>query len=165
MSKLSRLLPKAINNLAKPRRDQMSVLSQTTWQLYRTGDKIMKTSTLSASKNAFLFISFFRLVCPRRRQNYVSRPRYESSMNQHANGIGLMHKVDKKAPNRTVTDTIGFHIRPQTPNGKGTPTTKIKTARVKSQGDNSFPTDGHKAILNKFNSKSKTSRKLTNIDN
>ena len=26
--------------------------------------------------------------------------------------------------------------------------TKIKTALVKSQGDSSFPTDGHKAILN-----------------
>ena len=34
--------------------------------------------------------------------------------------------------------------------------TKIKTAQVKSQGDSSFPIDGHKAILNKLNSKSKT---------
>ena len=42
---------------------------------------------------------------------------------------------------------------------------KIKTAKVKSQGDSSFPTDGHKAILNKLNSKSKTNRKRTNIDN
>ena len=31
--------------------------------------------------------------------------------------------------------------------------TKIKTAQMKSQGDSSFPTDGHKAILNKQNSK------------
>ena len=37
--------------------------------------------------------------------------------------------------------------------------TKIKTAQVKSQGDSSFPTDGHKAILNKLNSK------RANIDN
>ena len=29
--------------------------------------------------------------------------------------------------------------------------TNIKTARLKSQGDGSFPTDGHKAILNKLN--------------
>ena len=36
---------------------------------------------------------------------------------------------------------------------------------MKSQGDSSFPTDGHKAILNKLNSKSKTNRKLTNIEN
>ena len=43
--------------------------------------------------------------------------------------------------------------------------TKIKTAQVKSQGDSSFPTDGHKAILNKLNGKSKTNRKRTNIDN
>ena len=38
-------------------------------------------------------------------------------------------------------------------------------AQVKSQGDSSFPTDGHKAILNKLNSKSKTNIKRTNIDN
>ena len=43
--------------------------------------------------------------------------------------------------------------------------TKIKTAQEKSQEDSSFPTDGHKAILNKLNSKSKTNRKRTNIDN
>ena len=43
--------------------------------------------------------------------------------------------------------------------------TKIKTTHVKSQGDSSFPTDGHKAILNKLSSKSKTNRKWTNIDN
>ena len=42
--------------------------------------------------------------------------------------------------------------------------TNIKTAKVKSQGDSSFPTYGHKAILNKLNSKSKTNRKQTNID-
>ena len=30
--------------------------------------------------------------------------------------------------------------------------------------DSSFPTDGHKAILNKINNKSKTKRKWTNID-
>ena len=34
---------------------------------------------------------------------------------------------------------------------------------MKSQGDSFFPTDGHKAILNKLNSKSKTNRKRTNI--
>ena len=43
--------------------------------------------------------------------------------------------------------------------------TEIKTAKVKSQGDSSFPTDGQKAILNKLNNKSKTNRKRTNIDN
>ena len=43
--------------------------------------------------------------------------------------------------------------------------TKINTAQVKSQGDSSFPTVGHKAILNKLNRKSKTNRKRTNIDN
>ena len=48
---------------------------------------------------------------------------------------------------------------------RGTHGTKIKTAHVKSQGIGSFPTDGHKAILNKLNSKSKTYRKRTNIDN
>ena len=37
--------------------------------------------------------------------------------------------------------------------------TKINTAQVKSQGDSSFPTHGHKAILNKLNSKSKTLQK------
>ena len=36
---------------------------------------------------------------------------------------------------------------------------------MKSQGDSSFPADGHKAILNKMNNKSKTNRKRTNIDN
>ena len=41
----------------------------------------------------------------------------------------------------------------------------IKTAQVKSQGDSSFPTDGHKALLNKLNRTSKTNGKRTNIDN
>ena len=36
---------------------------------------------------------------------------------------------------------------------------------MKSQRDSSFPADGHKAILNKMNNKSKTNRKRTNIDN
>ena len=36
---------------------------------------------------------------------------------------------------------------------------------MKSQGDSPLPTDGHKAILNKLNSKSKANRKRTNIDN
>ena len=36
---------------------------------------------------------------------------------------------------------------------------------MKIQGDNSFLTDGHKAILNKLSSKTKTNRKRTNIDN
>ena len=35
---------------------------------------------------------------------------------------------------------------------------------MKSQRDSSFPADGHKAILNKMNTKSKTNRKRTNID-
>ena len=38
-------------------------------------------------------------------------------------------------------------------------------AQAKSQGDSSFPTQGHSAILNKLNSKSKTHRKRTTIDN
>ena len=33
---------------------------------------------------------------------------------------------------------------------------KTKTAQAKSQGDSSFPTSGHNAIINKLNSKSKT---------
>ena len=36
---------------------------------------------------------------------------------------------------------------------------------MKSQGDSSFPADGHKAILNKINNKAKTNRKRTYIDN
>ena len=36
--------------------------------------------------------------------------------------------------------------------------TKIKTAHMKSQGDSSVPTDGHKAILNILNSNGKTNR-------
>ena len=36
--------------------------------------------------------------------------------------------------------------------------TKIKTTLMKSQGDSSFPADGHKAILNKMDNKSKTNR-------
>ena len=43
--------------------------------------------------------------------------------------------------------------------------TKIKTTQVESQGKNYFPTNGHTAILNKLNSKSKTNRTRTNIDN
>ena len=60
-----------------------------------------------------------------------------------------IRKVDK------MTETIEFHILPLTPNGKGTTTTKTapkkKTAQVKKKGDSPFPTDGHKAILNKLN--------------
>ena len=36
---------------------------------------------------------------------------------------------------------------------------------MKSQWDSSSPADGHKAILNKMNNKSKTNRKRKNIDN
>ena len=35
---------------------------------------------------------------------------------------------------------------------------------MKSQNDSYFPADGHKAILNKMNNKSKTNRKQMNID-
>ena len=65
------------------------------------------------------------------------------------------------------TDTIEFHILPETSNGKEIPTitTALKTAQVKSQVDSSFPTDGHTAILNKLNTKLKRIRKRTNIDN
>ena len=38
---------------------------------------------------------------------------------------------------------------------------KIKRAQVKRQGDSSFPADGHTAILNKMNNKSKTDGKQT----
>ena len=41
--------------------------------------------------------------------------------------------------------------------------TEIK--QLKSQEDRSFSTDGHKAILNKLNSKSKTNGKRANFDN
>ena len=43
--------------------------------------------------------------------------------------------------------------------------TKIKTTQVKSQGESSFTTDGHKAMLNKLNSKPKTNRKRIDINN
>ena len=36
--------------------------------------------------------------------------------------------------------------------------TKIKTAQLKNQRDSSFHKLGHKTVLNKFNSKSKTNR-------
>ena len=49
-------------------------------------------------------------------------------------------------------------------NGKET-RAKIKTTQAKSQRDSSFPADGHKAILNKMNNKSKTNNKRTNTDN
>ena len=41
----------------------------------------------------------------------------------------------------------------------------LETTQVKSQGDSSFPTDGHKAVLYKLNSKSKINRKRVNFDN
>ena len=58
-----------------------------------------------------------------------------------------------------------LHPALNTKREKGYLHTKIKTAQLKSQGDSSFPTAGHKAILNKLNSKSKTNRKQMNIDN
>ena len=62
-------------------------------------------------------------------------------------------KVHEKAKIRN--DRIEFHILSQTPNGKGTNTQprwhKIKTGRAESQGDSSFPADGHQAIQNKMN--------------
>ena len=80
--------------------------------------------------------------------------------------FGCVKKVDEKQ--RSGTDTIEFHILPQTPNGKGIDTQlrwhEIKTARVESQGDSSFP-DDHQAILNKMNTKSRTNKKQTNIYN
>ena len=68
---------------------------------------------------------------------------------------------------RSGTETIEFHILPS---GNGTHTRththttetaqnkKSKTARAESQGDSSFPADGHQAILNKMNTKSKTNK-------
>ena len=79
------------------------------------------------------------------------------------------YKVDKKAindqepiDNRIPHPTLNIKRERDTYSYDGT---KIKTAQAKSQGDSSFPTDGHKATLNKFNSKSKISRTRMNIDN
>ena len=63
-----------------------------------------------------------------------------------------------------------FHILAQTPNGKRTKTIKNKTALSKKaeaecQEDSSFPADGHQAILNKMNKKTKTTRRRTSTDN
>ena len=79
----------------------------------------------------------------------------------------LNYKVDQKAMvrnryNRIPHPVLNTKRERDTHNQDGT---KTKTAQAKSQGDSSFPTDGHKAILNKLNSKSKTNRTRTNIDN
>ena len=67
-------------------------------------------------------------------------------------------KVDKKAIIRNRNNRIPYpalNTKPER-DSYNLDGTKIKTAQVKSQGDSSFPTDGHKAILNK-----KTNRKRT----
>ena len=51
---------------------------------------------------------------------------------------------------------------PKHQTGKGHLQLRLKQ---KQQEDSSFPTDGHKAILNKLNGKSKTNRKRSNIVN
>ena len=76
-------------------------------------------------------------------------------------------KVDKKAMiknryNRIPHPALNTKRERDAYNQDGT---KTWTAQVKSQGGRPFPTDGHKATLNKLNSKSKTNRKRTNIDN
>ena len=74
------------------------------------------------------------------------------------------NRVDKKDNDQEQTQS-NFTPCHKHKNRKGTRTTKtalkIKTTQVKSQGDSSFPADGHMAILNKMNSKSKR----TSIDN
>ena len=71
------------------------------------------------------------------------------------------NEVDKKAMirtryNRIPYPTLNTKWERDTYSQDGT---KLKTAQVKSQGGSCFPTDVHKAILNKLNSKSKTNRK------
>ena len=77
-----------------------------------------------------------------------------------------MSKVDKKAMNRNRYNRIPHPAinTKQERDINNYDGTKIKTAQVKSQGDSYFPTDGHKAILHKVNSKSKTNRTRANID-
>ena len=78
-------------------------------------------------------------------------------------GQQLFYKVDKKAMIRNPIQSNSTSCpKHQTGKGHGT---KIKTTQEKSQGDSSFPTDGHKAILNKLNCKSKTNRTWKKIDN
>ena len=78
--------------------------------------------------------------------------------------VAFRFKVDKKAMIRNRYNRIphpALNTKPER-DTYNLDCTKIKTAQVKRQGDSSFPTDGHKAILNKLNSKSKTNRKQTN---
>ena len=80
-------------------------------------------------------------------------------------GLFAMCEEDKKAMIRNPYNRIPHHAlntKRDTYNQDGT---KIKTVQEKSQSDSSFPTIGHKDILNKLNSKSKTNRKRTKIDN
>ena len=83
------------------------------------------------------------------------------------NNISFIYNADKKAMirnryNQIPHPALNTKRERDTYNLEGT---KIKTEHVKSQGDSSFPTDGHNAILNKLISLSKTNRKRTNIDN
>ena len=79
----------------------------------------------------------------------------------------MIVRVDKKAMIRNRYNRIPYPVL-NTKRGRDTYNldgTKIKTAQVEIQGDSSFQTDGHNAVLNKLNSKSKTNRKRTNINN
>ena len=59
------------------------------------------------------------------------------------------NRVPQSAPNQT---------------GQAQPRRHLKLEQWKAEGQ-SFPTDGHKTILNRINNESKTNKKRTNIDN
>ena len=65
-----------------------------------------------------------------------------------------MNNVEKRQ--WSGTDTIEYHISPKHQTGKEhiqLRRHKIKTIRVESQWDSSFPADSHKASLNKVDEK------------
>ena len=86
-------------------------------------------------------------------------------------------KSRQKGTVRSGTDTIEFHILPQTINGEGTQTIKTawssktiqkkqnkkKTKTKKKQDNSTFPADGYQIFLNKMNTIS--NRKRTDNDN
>ena len=72
------------------------------------------------------------------------------------------HRWDRKNEETEEYLILPWH---QKGNGHLQLGTKLKATQLKSQGGSSFPTNGHTAILNKLNSKSKPNRKRMNIDN
>ena len=97
-----------------------------------------------------------------REQTFVPPPHWGSIWNLTLIGPAVLEKkIFENGGRRTDDGPWLYYKLTNEPKGSG----ELKTAQVKSQGDSSFPTDGHKAIQNKFNSKSKTNRKRTNIDN